>query len=474
MTAPTAQPVADPPPAEPLKVLVVDDEESMRFFLQKGLRRHGYTVATADDGEQAVAQWHAERFDLMVLDLRMPGSSGLEVLHRVRSSDPAAVVLLMTAYGSITTAVEAMQLGAADFLQKPFEIDELVLRLERALLHRRTSTENVQLRQLLQQQDGYYGVLGRSPAMQALVRELELLRDSAATVLLTGESGTGKGMVAKALHLASNRAEQPFVALHCAAVPDTLVESVLFGHEAGAFTGAQQQKAGLISKAHRGTLFLDEIGDMSLSAQAKIERFLQEREFLPVGGTKAVKVDVRVVAATNKDLAAAARDGRFRTELLWRLDVVRLLVPPLRDRRDDIRVLVQHHLQRLCAADQAAPKSVTGDAMGALCAYDWPGNVRELENVVERMAVLAGPRQALGAHDLPAEIRGAAAAALDAGDYDAARKRFDEAYFAALLERCHGNITEAAKLAGLSRGHLHRRLRELRGGPAPADGGDEA
>lgn len=451
------------PPAVPstsLRLLVADDEESMRHFLQRGLRRLGHQVDTAVDGHDAVRQWQAGRYDAAVLDLMMPDCDGLQALAAIRAYSPTALVLLMTAHGSVATAVQAMHQGAADYVAKPFTLDELWLRLERALEQRRTSTENQTLRAALASGDSWHGIVGQSPAMLALRQQLELVRNAQATVLLTGESGTGKGMVAKALHLASERHQQPFVALNCAAVPDTLVESELFGHEPGAFTGAQQRREGLLQRAHRGTLFLDEIADMSLPAQAKIERFLTEREFVPLGGQKSIAVDVRIVAASNRDLQELSRQGRFRPELLWRLDVLSLCVPPLRERREDIPVLVGHILHRL--GDGRAAVQIAPEALGALCAYDWPGNVRELENVLERMVVLAGGRSMLGIGDLPVEVRldsGAEAAADDS--YEAARNRFDRLYFTALLERAGGSITAAARLAGLSRGHLHRRLREL-------------
>jgi DNA-binding NtrC family response regulator len=357
----------------------------------------------------------------------------------------------------VDTAVEAMQLGAADFVTKPFEIDELALRIERALQHRRTVAENRNLRSLLR--PGEHGLVGRSRPMQALCQQLELLADSPATVLLTGESGTGKGLVARTLHQLGPRAQEPFVALNCPAIPETLLESELFGHEAGAFTGARQSKQGVIARANRGTLFLDEVTEISMAAQAKIATFLQDREFTPLGGSAPVRVDVRVIAATNRDLEQAVEDGTFRRELLWRLDVVRVHVPPLRDRREDVASLVLHQLRRL--GGDKAQKTITTEALGGLTAYGWPGNVRELENVVERMSVLAGPREVLGIADLPDEVRGAAAAAVEQGDYEATRQAFDKAYFTSLLARCGGSVTEAAKVAGISRGHLHRRIREL-------------
>ncbi|MBL8747840.1 MAG: sigma-54-dependent Fis family transcriptional regulator [Planctomycetes bacterium] len=448
----------------PLRVLVADDEESMRHFVQRGLRRLGHAVAVVDDGEGAVAAWRREPFDLAVLDLKMPGTDGMAALHRIRAADPEATIVLMTAHGTVAIAVEAMHAGAADFVLKPFSIEELQVRLGRALALRRAKAENRQLRAMIEPADGGAGLVGQSPAMRELLRQLDLLRTSDATVLIAGESGTGKGLVAKALHLGSARAGQPFVAMNCAAVPDTLVESELFGHEPGAFTGARAGKTGLLSRAHRGTLFLDEIADMSPAAQAKIERFLQEREFLPLGATKAVHVDVRVVAATNRDLPALAATGRFRPELLWRLDVVGLRVPPLRERREDVPLLLAQNLRRL--ARPGAPSArIAPEAAAALAEYDWPGNVRQLENVVERMVVMAGERAMLEVGDLPPEIRGGTDAAGDvappADDYESARVRFDRLYFDDLLRRCGGSITAAAQRSGISRGHLHRRLREL-------------
>ncbi|MBX3461647.1 MAG: sigma-54-dependent Fis family transcriptional regulator [Planctomycetes bacterium] len=452
---------AAPSTTKALRLLVADDEESMRHFLHRGLRRLGHSVTAVGDGDAAVDAWQLQPFDAAVLDLKMPGTDGLQALCRIRAVDPEAIVLLMTAHGTVATAVEAMQVGALDFVLKPFALDELHLRLERAVQSRRTARENRQLRALLEPADAGVGLCAQSRSMRELRRQLDLLRGSDSTVLLTGESGTGKGLVARALHLGSERREQPFVAMNCAAVPDTLVESELFGHEPGAFTGARARKAGLLLRAHRGTLFLDEIADMSLSAQAKIERFLQEREFLPLGAMEPVRVDVRIVAATNRDLPALVEAGAFRPELLWRLDVVGLRVPPLRERREDVPLLAAANLQRLASRSGVA-KHLTPDALAALSTYDWPGNVRELENTIERMAVLAGARQELGLGDLPREVLGCATDVVaDGDDYEAARARFDRIYFDTLLRRHGGSITTAARAAGISRGHLHRRLRDL-------------
>ena len=454
-----------PPGSAALRVLIADDEEAMRHFLQRGLRRLHYDPVVVASGQEALAAWQQQGpFTLALLDLRMPGMDGLQTLAALRSLDAAATVVLMTAQGTVDAAVEAMHLGAADFVPKPFTIDELQLRLERVLRLQQANAGNRQLRALLQRPDAGLGLATKSPAMAEVRRQIDLLGDSDATVLLTGESGTGKGLVAKALHLRSARAEQPFVAMNCAAVPDALVESELFGHEAGAFTGARAKKPGLLQRAHGGTVFLDEVADMSLAAQAKIERFLQDREFLPLGAQQPVRVDVRVLAATNRSLPDLVAAGAFRAELLYRLDVVTLALPPLRQRREDVPDLIAQCLLRH-GKDGRAAYHLTPDALGAMCTYGWPGNVRELENLVERMVVLAGARAQLGISDLPDAVRGVSDATVEAAgsgdDYEAARARFDRIYFTNLLHRCDGSVTAAAQIAGISRGHLHRRLNEL-------------
>ena len=458
---------ADPPeePGAPgqtprrLLALVVDDEESMRHFLVRGLKRLGFDASAVGDGDAALAAVTQQDFDLVALDLRMPGLDGLAVLARIQALPQPPAVVLMTAHGNVAHAVEAMKLGAADFLQKPFEIEELHLRIDRALELRAMRRDNRELRAQLRGAGGPE-LLASSAAMRQAVRQMELVAGSDATTLLLGESGTGKGMLARAIHAASPRKDGPFIAVNCPAIPDALFESTMFGHEPGAFTGATERKQGLCARADSGTLFLDELAELSLPAQAKLERFLQDREYLPLGGSKPLRADVRVLAATNQDLEQLCEQGRFRRELLWRLQVVTLPVPPLRQRREDVPLLVLSGLRRLQAKAGRGPGTMTAEALAALSAYDWPGNVRELENLTERMAVLAGDREVLGVGDLPAELRGLRPTEA-LGDYEAARRQFDQAYFSALLVRSGGSITEAARLGGLSRGHLHRRLREL-------------
>ena len=457
------------PPAgpAPVSVLVVDDEESMRHFVSRGLKRCGYEAESAADGETAVAWLQRRQFSAMALDLRMPGLDGMAVLARCKSLAPDTVVVLMTAHGGVAEAVEATKLGAADFLQKPFEIEELALRLSRALAVREVLDDNRSLRKQADDGSGGPRLVAQSPAMRAVEREVALLGGSSATVLVLGESGTGKSVLARALHATSPQKDGPFVVANCAAIPETLFESTLFGHEQGAFTGALQRKSGLCERSNGGTLFFDEIGELSLVAQAKLERLLQDREFTPVGATAPLRCTARFVAATNRDLQAMAEEGTFRRELLWRLQVVSLRAPSLRDRREDIPLLVLQKLAALRARTGRGPATATADCLALLSGYGWPGNVRELENLTERMAVLAGERECLGVGDVPAEVRGGAQDGSPT-DYEAARRQFDHAYFSALLVRSGGSVTEAARLSGLSRGHVHRRLKELGIEPASA------
>ena len=371
------------------KILVVDDEQSLREVLSIMLKRAGYAVTIAMDGEDAVELLQKEIFDLVITDLRMPKVDGMEVLKAVKSASPETVVLIITAFASADSAVEAMKQGAYDYLTKPFQVDEVQLIIRNALEKRRLTTENMILKREMASQSSFAQLVGQSDAMQKVFEVVRKVADSKSNVLICGESGTGKELVARAIHYNSIRSALPFVAVNCSAVPETLLESELFGHMKGSFTGAIANKAGLFEIANGGTIFLDEIGDTTPTIQVKLLRVIQEREFRRVGGSQDIKVDVRVVAATNKDLEKAVADGSFREDLYYRLDVIPIRLPPLRMRTGDIPLLVNHFLERF-AKESGKPKPVfSSDAMHVLLEHEWRGNVRELENLIERVVAFS-------------------------------------------------------------------------------------
>jgi DNA-binding NtrC family response regulator len=446
------------------RVLVADDEESMRYFLRRGLVRSGFDVECVADGAKALASFDAHPADAAVLDLKMPGLDGLDVLAQLRAKHPEAVVVMMTAHGTIASAVEAMRRGAIDYVTKPFELDELVLILERALQHRALLRENRELRALVDHRSTFAGLVGQSPPMRNVFQSIEALRGSDATVLIQGESGTGKELVARALHASSQRAAGPFVALHGAALSDNLVDNELFGHVPGAFTGAVSAKRGLIARADGGCLFLDEVGDLPLPTQAKLERFLQEREFVPLGAAEAVRVDVRVIAATNRDLEVAVTRGGFRRELYFRLNVVPIRIPPLRERPEDVPPLIATFVQRLAKQHGCKVQGLSMEATIALTRYAWPGNVRELQNLIERLVVLNPESETIELEDLPDTMNEPSPLvdpALAPRGWQAAVLQFERTYLTDLLRQTAGNVSEAARIAAMSRGHLHRRLARL-------------
>jgi two-component system, NtrC family, response regulator PilR len=371
------------------KILVVDDEQSLREVLSIMLKRAGYAVTSAMDGEEAIELLNKEIFDLVITDLRMPKIDGMEVLKAVKSASPETVVLIITAFASADSAVEAMKQGAYDYLTKPFQVDEVQLIIRNALEKRRLTTENMLLKREMASQSSFAQLVGQSEAMQKVFDVVRKVADSKSNVLICGESGTGKELVARAIHYNSARSVMPFVAVNCSAVPETLLESELFGHMKGSFTGAIANKAGLFEVADGGTIFLDEIGDTTPTIQVKLLRVIQEREFRRVGGNHDVKVDVRVVAATNKDLEKAVADGSFREDLYYRLDVIPIRLPPLRMRTGDIPLLATHFLERF-AKESGKPKPVISqEAMHVLLSHEWRGNVRELENLIERVVAFA-------------------------------------------------------------------------------------
>ncbi len=458
------------------RLLVADDEDAQREILRLILEGEGYEVVLAATGRQALKLALAQPFDLVLTDLKMPDLSGLELLGELLSAEPRACVILMTAHGSIDSAVEAMRRGAFDYLTKPLERDELLLVLERALERTALVRENRQLHEQLVERYRLENIVGGHGSMQEVFRVVHKVADSSSSILIHGESGTGKELVARAIHQLSGRREKPFWAVNIAALPETILEAELFGHERGAFTGAESRKIGLFEQASGSTLFLDEVGDLRRDLQVKLLRALQEREILRVGGTERIKIDVRIVAATNLDLEKEVREGRFREDLYYRLSVIPVRLPPLRERRPDIPLLVEHFLDRLCRPGER--KQVGADALRALVAYDWPGNVRELQSVLER-AVLLSDGDLLGPADLPASVR-AGIAPVRRGGADAfeALEIPDEGIDLDAVERnlirkavakAGGNVTRAARLLGLTRRTLQYRLEKLQAEPAPAD-----
>ncbi len=383
------------------KVLVVDDEQSMRDVLSIMLKRAGYGVTIASDGEEAIGHIGKEIFDLVITDLKMPKVGGLDVLKAVKSASSETVVLVITAFASAESAVEAMKHGAYDYLTKPFQVDEVQLIIRNALERRRLSTENMLLKREMASQSSFAQIVGQSDAIQKVFDVVRKVADSKSNVLICGESGTGKELVARAIHYNSARAPMPFVTVNCSAVPETLLESELFGHMKGSFTGAIANKAGLFEVANGGTVFLDEIGDTTPAIQVKLLRVIQEREFRRVGGTQDVKVDVRIVAATNRDLEKAVAEGAFREDLYYRLDVIPIRLPPLRMRTGDIPLLLKHFLDRFAQESGKPAPTLTPDAMHVLLAHEWRGNVRELENLIERVVAFS-----IGAPVTDNDIRG--------------------------------------------------------------------
>ena len=386
------------------KILVVDDEAIQRDIVKDILEDQGYDVLTSGSGPDALECLKTAPVDLVLTDLRMPGMDGVELLERVKALDPDIVVVVITAYGSVESAVDAMKKGAYHYLTKPLGKEELKLVVERAFQTKRLADENRSLRQELQNRYEFQNIIGQARNMQAVFTMIEKVAPSASTVIIYGESGTGKELVARALHVHSKRKQQRFLAVNCAAIPDTLLESEMFGYEKGAFTGANTQKKGLFEEAHNGTLFLDEIGDLDTVLQAKLLRVLQESEFQRVGGVKTIKVDVRVLAATNKNLEEEVKDGRFRQDLYYRLNVVPIFLPPLRERKEDIPALVAHFLAKYQKKHGKTITRVTSDVMKRLLDYRWDGNVRELESVIERSVILAD-QDLITLETLPEKLR---------------------------------------------------------------------
>jgi DNA-binding NtrC family response regulator len=438
-------------------VLVADDDAVARELLVEVLTREGYRVRAAAGGEECLRLAEAEPFDVALVDLRMPDVDGLEVLRRLGAVQPSLPVLILTAFATMETAIDAIRAGAYDYLSKPFRIEEIKVVVRRVLEAQRLVRENLQYRQELRDRYAVERLVGQSPDMVSIYKLVARVAALDTTVLIQGETGTGKELVARAIHYASRRADRPLVVVDCTALPETLFESELFGHERGAFTGAVAGRRGLLESADGSTCFLDEIGDLSPALQAKLLRVLQERVIRRVGGNEAIPVDVRLIAATNRDLKKRVEEGAFREDLYYRLNVVTLRVPPLRERREDISLLAQHFLQKYA---QAAGKTLTGfarETLTLLAAHDWPGNVRELEHAVERAVALSSTALVLP-DDLPPEIRGRPPSP---PDIPARRMTLDELrrwYVSAVLQETGGNKVRAAEILGIDRRTLYRIL----------------
>jgi DNA-binding NtrC family response regulator len=456
------------------RILVVDDEKLIRWSLRKNLNHAGFEVLEAEDGERALELIGDDGADLMLLDIRMPGMDGIKVLEHMVENHPEIPVILMTAYSSVEGAVDAMKRGAFDYLVKPFNHDEVLLVARKALATTRLQRELALLRQQQQQMYGTENLVGKSEKMREVCDLIRKVAASAATtVLVQGESGTGKDLVAKAIHFSSEREQNPFMNITCSALPETLLESELMGYEKGAFTDARERKHGLLEVANGGTVFLDEIGDMGFGLQAKLLRFLEEKAFRRVGGSKDMKVDVRIVAATNRDLDQEVRNGNFREDLFYRLKVIPVDMPPLRERREDIELLVTHFVERFNDEFRKKTRGFTAEALEYCKQYHWPGNVRELRNVVERAMILEN-KEFLGAEDLPPALRAAAALvnreeAADGSGTDGfvlpdegyGLVRMEEQMVRQALEKTDGNQSRAAELLEISRDSLRYKMRKF-------------
>lgn len=440
--------------------MIVDDEKNMRWALERALKAQGHEVYQAEDGNQGLELALEIKPDLVILDLKMPGMDGLSVLSSLKEQAPEILVIMITAHGSTASAVEAMKLGAYDYINKPFDIDELKLVVAKALEIEHLKAKVQRLENEVTRRYSFQNIIGKSRSIQNIFGLIERIADTTATVLIQGESGTGKELVARALHYSSDRKHKPFIQVNCAALPESLLESELFGHEKGAFTGAIAQRQGRFELADGGTIFLDEIGEISPRVQVSLLRVLQERSFERVGGQQTLKVDVRVIAATNKDLTTEMREGRFREDLFYRLSVIPLKMPSLRDRKEDIPLLVEHFLQKYDQKERI--KSISPAALKLLVEYWWPGNIRELENTVERLTIVS-PGPVIEQEDIPLELRqsirlpGQKTRFILPGE-GVDLEQVEQDLIIQALELAQGNKTQAARLLGLTRHTLLYRL----------------
>jgi DNA-binding NtrC family response regulator len=457
----------EPRVGEPIKILVIDDEPLMRITIHDALASEGYTVESAETGQRGIDLLHEHLWDILLTDLKLPDRDGIQILKEVKALDLSTQVILITAYGSIDSAVTAMKEGASDYLTKPFSMDELFLIIKRLLRMKQLEEENVRLRKKIEERFGLEGLVGKSSQMEKIYQLIETVSQTDTTVLIYGESGTGKEMVANAIHLQSPRKNGSFIKVNCSALPETLLETELFGHERGAFTGAFRQRKGRFEMAHGGTLFLDEVGEVSSAVQVKLLRVLQERQFERVGGNETISVDVRLICATQKDLKEEIRKGSFREDLYYRLNVVPVLLPPLRERREDVLLLAEHFIGKF---SQKMGKDIAGlsaEAKTLLLRYSFPGNIRELENMLERaIALIKG--KLIEAQDLPEEVCGQATPIRDLCEKIQGSKPlatavnlFEKEYIQNVLEKTKGKKGQAAEMLGISRKTLWEKIKEL-------------
>lgn len=444
----------------PNSVLIVDDEEGIRRSLSGVLQDEGMSVETAATGEECLALFERRVFSCVLLDVWLPGIDGIETLERLKSTYPETPVIMISGHGSIETAVRATRLGALDFIEKPLQVERTVLAIRNALRQRQLEVENQRLRDQL---DGDNAMIGESVPIRALRQQIAVAAPTNGRILIYGESGTGKELAARAIHHQSSRAAMPFVELNCAAIPEELIESELFGHTKGAFTGATQAKRGKFDQADGGTLLLDEVGDMSLKVQSKVLRVLEEQRFEPVGSNTPAQVDVRIIAATNKRLDEEIERGTFRADLFYRLNVIPFEVPPVRERREDIPLLTDYFNVKYSAQYARSPKVFRDDARSLLSEYDWPGNVRELRNTIERVVIMSA-RDEIGGEDLPALGTPDAVkmgSTYNFTSYREGREAYERNYILRKLAECDGNVTHTAEALGIDRSHLYRRMKAL-------------
>lgn len=442
-------------------ILIADDEEEIRNSLSIVLREEGYQCATAPNGTVAIEALKEHSFDILITDLKMPGADGIQVLEQALQRSSNMLTIIITAHASIETAIQALRKGAADYILKPLDFDEVILRVENLLKQKKLMQENKYLREQIDQEFNFNHIIGESPAMKEVYRMVKRVSDANTNVLITGPSGTGKELVARAIHANGPRSSKPFIAINCGAIPRDLVESELFGHKKGSFTGAISDKDGVFVAANKGTVFLDEVGEIPLNQQVNLLRVIQEREVKPIGSNKMVSFDTRILAATNKDLEQEVGKGNFREDLYYRLNVVEIPLPTLQERKDDIPLLAQHFLKKYSRELNRPVQGITGEAMRALISFEWKGQVRELENIIER-AVLLGDSEFITLDDLPGSIRESDGNFnYDSDSLENAVQTFEKHHILSMLKRTDGNKAEAARLLGIDPSTLYRKMERM-------------